>query len=162
MTAQELYDRLYDWASGVVAVPVCRAYDDSSSPTKGEYVAIDDGGTWTPVGEASTGDVGTDGKRLLKHDYTVTVQLWEVRGRGDSLRALKQSLDLRDVRGALTAAGIGVLNVGNVEKQPQLLDSSKWLREHRLEITLTVSNLSEESVGFFESIEFVPTITGPT
>lgn len=161
MTAQELYKFLRDWMLLVrPATPVVRAYQDAAPPTTGQYLVIDDSAEWEPYGRASVGDLGEDGVRDLKHEYTVEVGLIDVRGDGEALRDLLENLETRDAQLLFQAAGVSVLKPGVVKKMPQLLDSSKWLREHRLDLTLGVARVKSETVGIFTSVEFVADFHG--
>ena len=161
MTAQELYKFLRDWMLLVrPGTPVVRSHQDTAAPTTGQYLIIDDSAEWEPYGRASVGDIDDDGARDLKHEYTTEVGLLDVRGDGEALRDLLESLETRDIQQLFQAAGVSVLRPGTVKKMPQLLDSSKWLKEYRLDLTLGVARVKTETVGYFTSVEFVADLHG--
>ena len=161
MTAQELYKFLREWMLVVrPGTPVVRSHQDAAAPTTGQYLIIDDSSDWEPYGRASVGDLGEDGKRDLKHEYSVEVGLLDVRGDGEALRDLLEHLETRDAQLLFQAAGVSVLRPGTVKKMPQLLDSAKWLREYRLDLTLGVARVKTETVGIFTSVEFEADLHG--
>lgn len=161
MTAQELYKFLREWILLVrPGSVVVRSHQDAASPTTDRFTIIDDSSEWQPYGRASVGNLDENGTRDLKHEYSVEVGLLDVRGDGEVLRDLLENLETRDAQLLFQAAGVSVLHEGTVKKMPQLLDSSKWLREYRLDLTLGVARVKTETVGIFTSVEFVADLHG--
>lgn len=167
MTTDELYQFLYAWANtnlGDLACPVIRAYQDAPPPTTDTYLVIEDSQMWDPVGQVSRGGLLPGAlpntyTRDLVTDYSVSVILWEVRGRGDRLRSLIASLDMLSVQQVWEAAKVSVMNRGVITAVPTLQDS-RWRQQHRVELTLGVANARREELLNIETVEFINNIGG--
>jgi hypothetical protein len=160
MTGQAFYTFLYTWSHGVLgAVPVFQAYQNASPPVTGTYVAIEDDNDWQPYGlvDAVQDTLETD----LNYSYVVRPVFWEVRGLGDSLRTLKESLETQTVKDLFSANGIGALRFSDqILSLPYLSTETQYTREHRWQPSFTVNNLSTDAVPSVATAQLVQTL-GP-
>jgi len=159
MTQQELYNHLYAWVStnlGDLNCPVIRAYQDSPAPAVDAYLVIGDDQGWDSVGLVTRTGLEASQMtytRTLVTDFSVTVVLWEVRGRGDRLRRLLSSLDTRDVQQSWQSAMVSVMRASPITSSPTLQDT-RWRYQYRLELTLGIGNAITEVIQSIETVEF--------
>ena len=150
MTGQLFYELLYDWAVSVVGsnVTVIQALQDISPPTTGTYLAIEDDAEWAPTGRASV-VVGATSSDVLQ-DYVVSPKMWEVRGNGDLLRTLKESLELETTQARFTAAGVGILRQSApILSIPYVTSETQIIREKMWQPIFTIRNKQTEALGSF-------------
>lgn len=158
MTRQEFYTLVATWISTVVpTATIFRTAQDAQAPASGKYIAIDDSYTWDRFGKVTVGVVEDD-ERQLKHDYEVVVGLWEIRGDGEDLQTLLESLDTMTVKALFSDAGIGILRETPITKLTDTLDSARNVRRFRMEVTFAVSRIVTEEVTYIETVEFIPQI----
>lgn len=161
MTRQELYVLIATWISTVApSAVIFRTGQDAQAPSSGKYIAIDDSYSWDRVGKVTVGTVDND-ERQLKHDYEVVVGLWEIRGDGEDLQTLLESLDTMAVRALFSDAGVGILRETPVSKLTDTLDAARNVRRFRTEITFAISRIAMEDVTYIETVDFVPEILQP-
>lgn len=158
MTRQEFYTLVATWISTVMpSAVIFRTAQDAQAPARGKYIAIDDSYTWDRFGKVTVGAVEND-ERQLKHDYEVVVGLWEIRGDGEDLQTLVESLDTMLVKAIFNDAGVGILRETPVTKMTDTLDSARNVRRFRTEITFAISRIVTEDVTYIETVEFIPQI----
>ena len=161
MTGQDFYLLLYSWANGLLSpTPVFQAYQNASPPATGLYVAIEDDNDWQPFGkvDAVQDTLASD----LNYSYIVRPVFWEVRGNGDTLRALKESLETEAVRAQFSAAGVGILRFSDqILSLPYLSTETQFVREKRWQPSFTVNNYATDAtVPSVATAQLVPTL-GP-
>lgn len=168
MTPQALYNHLYSWATQFLpielACPIIRSHQDAPAPqADAPYLVIEDSLGWVPQGTTTIGPLvettPDNYSRNLVTDYEVTVVLWELRGQGERLQSLRHSLDLLNCQSLYQSAKVSVLKTGPIQKVPTLLDS-RWLHQHRLELTLGVTGGVSEAINPIETVEFINQIGG--
>ena len=162
MTRQAFYTLFATRIQAVVGdAKIHRAYQEAAPPTTGLYLAINDGASWKPVGTVSRG--ATDGEeRQLKHDYEVTVELWEIRGDGELLQKVLESFDTQVSVAYFKAANVGVLRTTDAMKMPEALDGAKYTKRVRAEVVFSVARVSVEDMLAIETVTFTPTFTHET
>lgn len=98
------------------------------------------------------------------HELTVDVQTFALStvGAGPTARTLASSIQaaigLPSIREALIAAGIGVLDEGQVQRIPQVLDAETEDRA-TLSVRLLVTQGISERTTFIETVEVTQTVT---
>ena len=165
MTRQGLYEVIASWVTtqvmGSPGVSIFRAYQDKAAPTKGCYILIDDGTSWERIGQHAVGEVNElQNNRQLKNDYEVKIELWEIRGDGEVLQGLLESLDTREVHEYFEEASCSIPRVTSpVQKMPEVLNTATTQRRYRAEITCNVSREVREQAANIVSIDIVDEIT---
>lgn len=157
MTGQQFYEFLYDWAHGVLGsgVPVIQAYQNASQPTTGNYVAIEDDSSWDPCGRADVKQDVLDAG--VSETYTVKPKFWDVRGNGDTLRKLRDSLELESVKAQFQAAGVGILDKsGLILTMPYLSPETEFIREHVMTLAFSVNTYQVDATASIATAQLVP------
>lgn len=150
MTGREFYDLLYTWAAGVLSpTPVIRAYQNAAKPAD-LYVAIEDDQNWDAFGRGTASRTNTTSS--VTYDYEVEPVFWEVSngdgaGFGDTLRALRQSLDKDATKKLFSDAKVGILSVGDVFTMPWTSTETQIVREKRMAIRFSVSTKTDDNPG---------------
>lgn len=162
MTGQQFYKLMYDWAVAVLPVgyPVIQAYLNVSPPTAGQYLAIEDDNDWQPYGRA---DVVPDTlEEGVNASYVVRPVFWEVRGAGDRLRTLKESLETEGTMALFQAAGVGILRASDqIISLPYLSTETQFIREKRWQPSFTVNNYTTDPTPAVATAQFALTVGPP-
>lgn len=161
MTGQQFYKFLHDWVVSVVpnGTVVIQAYLNASPPTTGQYLAIEDDNDWQPVGRADViQDTLDEG---VNYSYVVKPVFWEVRGAGDLLRTLRESLEIEATQALFLGAGIGILRASDqIISLPYLSTETQFIREKRWQPSFTVNNYSTDPTASVATVQLVTNL-GP-
>jgi hypothetical protein len=161
MTGQQFYKFMHDWT--MAALPggtvVIQAYLNVSPPTTGQYLAIEDDNSWEPAGRADViQDTNDEG---VNHSYVVKPVFWEVRGAGDLLRTLKESLELESIKTMFQADGVGILRISDqILSLPYLSTETQFIREKRWQPAFTVNNYATDTTPSIATAPLTTTL-GP-
>ena len=156
MTGQQFYEFLYDWAHGVLPSEVLvQAYQNASPPATGLYLAIEDDNDWQSIGRADVVQGTIDAG--VNYSYVVRPVFWEVRGLGDKLRVLKESLELEATKTLFFNAGIGILRLSDqILSLPYLSTETQFVREHRWQPAFTVNNYTVDPTPSIATAQLNP------
>jgi hypothetical protein len=159
MTGQQLYKFLHDWVVSVVpnGTVVIQAYLNASPPTTGTYLAIEDDNDWQPFGRADVVQDTTD--EGVNYSYIVKPVFWEVRGTGDLLRAIRESLELQSTQALFQTAGVGILRASDqIISLPYLSTETQFIREKRWQPSFTVNNYTTDATPSVATAQLVTTL----
>lgn len=158
MNASELFKFLQNWAAGVLnPMPVVRAYQNGAQPAA-SYVALEDDQSWKPFGRPTNYAPSIDD---VTFDYTCCPVFWEVGGFGDSLRALVEDLGMSSTKQLFQEAGIGFLTAPNIMTMPWLSPDTKFVREHRMELNLSIARRAKDpNITYISTVELTSNIGG--
>lgn len=161
MTGLDFYTFLRNWCVAALndnAIPVIRANQNAAKPA-GTYVVVEDDVEWSPFGREDLLVGATESG--VKTDYEVAVAIWEVSngaGYGDTLRKIRDSLGLKNIKAMFSAARVGVLQTGDIMSLPWTSPETQVIREKRFEIRLSVANFTADTGGTPGTIVSVQTI----
>ena len=161
MTGQAFYKFLRDWAVAVLPANtvVIQAYQNASPPTTGRYVAIEDDNDWQPFGRADVVQDTLD--EGVNHSYIAKPVFWEVRGAGDLLRTLRESLELEATKALFKTAEVGILRASDpIISLPYLSTETQFIREKRWQPSFTVNNHAIDATPSVATAQLVSTL-GP-
>jgi hypothetical protein len=159
MTGQTFYTLLYDWVVSVVpsGTVVIQAYLNASPPTTGTYLAIEDDSDWQSFGRADVVQDTLD--EGVNYSYVVKPVLWEVRGAGDLLRTIKESLELQSTQTLFQTAGVGILRASDqIISLPYLSAETQFIREKRWQPSFTVNSYTTDATPSVATAQLVTTL----
>lgn len=159
MTGQLFYEFLWNWVTGVVpaGTVVVQAYLNASPPATGKYLAIEDDNDWQPHGRADVIQDTLDNG--ISSSYVVCPVFWEVRGDGDLLRTLRESLERDSIQAAFRAAGVGILRASDkIISLPYLSTETQFIREKRWQPAFTVNNNTTDTTPSVATAELTTTL----
>lgn len=160
MDATQLYEFLYDWASGVLpGVVVRQSHQDYPTPKHGPFIVLSYAGDWVNRGAAPSRMIWDrpDLPSPKVYQWRGQLTIYEVGGNGELLHRLVESLDDTAIKNDFGDAGVSVLRSVGPQMQPDLQDSN-WRREAILILELSWARALAGSLEVIESVEISGTI----
>lgn len=155
MDATQLYEFLYDWASGVLpGVVVRQSHQDYPTPKHGPFIVLSYAGDWVNRGAAPSRMIWDrpDLPSPKVYQWRGQLTIYEVDGNGELLHRLVESLDNIDIKNDFGDAGVSVLRSIGPQMQPDLQDSN-WRREAILILELSWARALAGSLEVIEKVE---------
>jgi CDP-glycerol glycerophosphotransferase (TagB/SpsB family) len=160
MNATQLYEFLYDWATGVLpSVEVRQSHQDYPTPKQTPFLVLSYSGDWVNKGAAPSRMIWDrpDLPSPRVYQWRGQLTIYEVEGNGELLHQLVESLDSIDVKNSFGEAGLSVLRSIGPQMQPALQDSN-WKYEAILILELSWARAITGSLEVIESVEISGTI----
>ena len=155
MDATQLYEFLYDWASGVLpGVEVRQSHQDYPTPKTTPFIVLSYAGDWVSRGAAPSRMIWDrpDLPSPKVYQWRGQLTIYEVEGNGELLHRLVESLDDIDIKNEFGDAGVSVLRSTGPQMQPALQDSN-WRREAILMLELSWARAIAGSLEVIEKVE---------
>ena len=155
MDATQLYEFLYDWASGVLpGVEVRQSHQDYPTPKTTPFIVLSYAGDWVSRGAAPSRMIWDrpDLPSPKVYQWRGQLTIYEVEGNGELLHRLVESLDDIDIKNEFGDAGVSVLRSTGPQMQPALQDSN-WRREAILMLELSWARAIAGSLELIEKVE---------
>ena len=155
MDATQLYEFLYDWASGVLpGVEVRQSHQDYPTPKTTPFIVLSYAGDWVSRGAAPSRMIWDrpDLPSPKVYQWRGQLTIYEVEGNGELLHHLVESLDDVDIKNEFGDAGVSVLRSTGPQIQPALQDSN-WRREAILILELSWARAIAGSLEVIEKVE---------
>ena len=155
MDATQLYEFLYDWASGVLpGVEVRQSHQDYPTPKTTPFIVLSYAGDWVSRGAAPSRMIWDrpDLPSPKVYQWRGQLTIYEVEGNGELLHRLVESLDDIDIKNEFGDAGVSVLRSTGPQMQPALQDSN-WRREAILILELSWARAIAGSLEVIEKVE---------
>ena len=155
MDATQLYEFLYDWASGVLpGVEVRQSHQDYPTPKTTPFIVLSYAGDWVSRGAAPSRMIWDrpDLPSPKVYQWRGQLTIYEVEGNGELLHRLVESLDDIDVKNEFGDAGVSVLRSTGPQMQPAIQDSN-WRREAILILELSWARAIAGSLEVIEKVE---------
>ena len=159
MDATQLYEFLYDWASGVLpGVEVRQSHQDYPTPKTTPFIVLSYAGDWVSRGAAPSRMIWDrpDLPSPKVYQWRGQLTIYEVEGNGELLHRLVESLDDIDIKNEFGDAGVSVLRSTGPQMQPALQDSN-WRREAILMLELSWARAIAGSLEVIEKVEITHT-----
>ena len=159
MDATQLYEFLYDWASGVLpGVEVRQSHQDYPTPKTTPFIVLSYAGDWVSRGVAPSRMIWDrpDLPSPKVYQWRGQLTIYEVEGNGELLHRLVESLDDIEVKNEFGDAGVSVLRSTGPQMQPALQDSN-WRREAILILVLSWARAIAGSLEVIEKVEITHT-----
>ena len=159
MDATQLYEFLYDWASGVLpGVDVRQSHQDYPTPKTTPFIVLSYAGDWVSRGAAPSRMIWDrpDLPSPKVYQWRGQITIYEVEGNGELLHRLVESLDDIDIKNEFGDAGVSVLRSTGPQMQPALQDSN-WRREAILILELSWARAIAGSLEVIEKVEITHT-----
>lgn len=157
LNTSQLYEFLYDWASGILpGVTIHQSHQDYPTPKQGPFLVLSYAGNWVNKGAAPSRMMidRPDIPSPRVYQWRGQLTIYEVLGDGELLHHLVESLDLQDTRDLFADHGVSVLRTVGPQAQPSLQDSN-WRREAILILELSWARAVDTGTGAIESVELV-------
>lgn len=157
-----LYNFIYDWCDRILntelalTIPIIASNDNAPAPT-GSYICVDVQPTSNKIGQYSAGDPANGTTRNLVNDNEFLLELREVRGVGDKLQLLIQSIDRQDIQDLFYANGVSYMGEGQIQGIPSL-KNKLWKAEAVCELRLNVATTTVEATTYISEVEFINNI----
>ena len=155
MDATQLYEFLYDWASGVLpGVEVRQSHQDYPTPKTTPFIVLSYAGDWVSRGAAPSRMIWDrpDLPSPKVYQWRGQLTIYEVGGNGELLHRLVESLDDIDIKNEFGDAGVSVLRSTGPQMQPALQDSN-WRREAILILELSWARAIAGRLEVIEKVE---------
>ena len=155
MDATQLYEFLYDWASGVLpGVEVRQSHQDYPTPKTTPFIVLSYAGDWVSRGAAPSRMIWDrpDLPSPKVYQWRGQLTIYEVEGNGELLHRLVESLDDIDIKNEFGDAGVSVLRSTGPQMQPALQDSN-WRREAILILELSWARAIAGRLEVIEKVE---------
>lgn len=155
MDATQLYEFLYDWATGVLlGVDVRQSHQDYPTPKTTPFIVLSYAGDWVSRGAAPSRMIWDrpDLPSPKVYQWRGQLTIYEVEGNGELLHRLVESLDDVDIKNEFGDAGVSVLRSIGPQIQPALQDSN-WRREAILILELSWARAIAGSLEVIEKVE---------
>ena len=155
MDATQLYEFLYDWASGILpGVEVRQSHQDYPTPKTTPFIVLSYAGDWVSRGAAPSRMIWDrpDLPSPKVYQWRGQPTIYEVEGNGELLHRLVESLDDIDIKNEFGDAGVSVLRSTGPQMQPALQDSN-WRREAILILELSWARAIAGSLEVIEKVE---------
>lgn len=155
MNATQLYEFLYDWATGVLpSVEVRQSHQDYPTPKRTPFLVLSYSGDWVNKGAAPSRMIWDRPDLPSPRVYQWRGQLiiYEVEGNGELLHQLVESLDSIDVKNSFGEAGLAVLRSIGPQMMPALQDSN-WRQEAILILELSWARAITGNLEVIENVE---------
>lgn len=155
MNATQLYEFLYDWATGVLpSVEVRQSHQDYPTPKRTPFLVLSYSGDWVNKGAAPSRMIWDrpDLPSPRVYQWRGQLTIYEVEGNGELLHQLVESLDSIDVKTSFGEAGVAVLRSIGPQMQPALQDSN-WKQEAILILELSWARAITGSLEVIEKVE---------
>lgn len=155
MNATQLYEFLYDWATGVLpSVEVRQSHQDYPTPKKTPFLVLSYSGDWVNKGAAPSRMIWDrpDLPSPRVYQWRGQLTIYEVEGNGELLHQLVESLDSTSVKNSFGEAGVAVLRSIGPQMQPALQDSN-WRPEAILILELSWARAITGSLEVIEKVE---------
>lgn len=155
MDATQLYEFLYDWATGVLpGVEVRQSHQDYPTPKTTPFIVLSYAGDWVSRGAAPSRMIWDrpDLPSPKVYQWRGQLTIYEVEGNGELLHRLVESLDDIDIKNEFGDAGVSVLRSTGPQMQPSLQDSN-WRREAILILELSWARAIAGSLEVIEKVE---------
>ena len=159
MDATQLYEFLYDWASGVLpGVEVRQSHQDYPTPKTTPFIVLSYAGDWVSRGAVPSRMIWDrpDLPSPKVYQWRGQLTIYEVEGNGELLHRLVESLDDVDIKNEFGDAGVSVLRSTGPQMQPALQDSN-WRREAILILELSWARAIAGSLEVIEKVEITHT-----
>lgn len=155
MNATQLYEFLYDWATGVLpSVEVRQSHQDYPTPKLTPFLVLSYSGDWVNKGAAPSRMIWDrpDLPSPRVYQWRGQLTIYEVEGNGELLHQLVESLDSISVKTSFSEAGVAVLRSIGPQMQPTLQDSN-WRQEAILILELSWARAITGSLEVIEKVE---------
>ena len=160
MNATQLYEFLYDWATGVLpSVEVRQSHPDYPTPKRTPFLVLSYSGNWVNKGAAPSRMIWDrpDLPSPRVYQWRGQLTIYEVEGNGELLHQLVESLDSIDVKNSFGEAVLAVLRSLGPQMMPALQDNN-WRHEAILILELSWARAITGSLEVIESVEISGTI----
>lgn len=161
MTADALYNAIYDWAELVIntepgnSVPIIASHGNGPAP-EDPCVVVQWAPSFQATGKSSSVWDSDDLKTYHIQDQEIDFVIWEIGGRGSYLTLLRDSLNRYDIRQTLLEKNVSFFRSGQMIQVPKA-NQGEWSRELRMEFIFGVTTSSGETTNITAGAEISKT-----